>query len=113
MTLKDAGITAIYATEYKRTQQTAEPLARASGIEVTVVPANKTDALVSKLKEREGAALVVGHSNTIPEILNALGASVSFTIADSDYADLFILAAAKPRDVIRLRLPASQANTAQ
>ena len=44
--LKDAGIKAIYTTEYKRTRQTAEPLAKAIGVTATVVPARDMKALV-------------------------------------------------------------------
>jgi broad specificity phosphatase PhoE len=110
LTLKDAGITAIYASEFKRTQQTAAPIARTAGVEVTVVPAKETNTLVGRLKEHQGAALVVGHSNTIPEILKALGASVSFTIEEPDYDNLFVLPAGAPGQMIRLHLPAGQAN---
>ena len=38
--LHDAGITAVYATEFKRTQQTAAPLAKTLAIKPTIVPAN-------------------------------------------------------------------------
>ena len=109
-TLKDAAITAVYATEFKRTQQTAAPIARAAAVEVIVVSANETNTLVAKLKEHQGAALVVGHSNTIPEILKALGPSVAFTIEESDYDNLFVLPAGAPQQLIRLHLPAGQAN---
>jgi phosphohistidine phosphatase SixA len=105
--LKDAGITAIYATELKRTQQTAEPLARRANLEVTIVPAKDTATLISKLKQADGAALVVGHSNTIPEILQALGASTAVTVDDTEYDNLFIVAAADASKSIRLRLPAA------
>jgi phosphohistidine phosphatase SixA len=103
--LKDAGITAIYATELKRTQQTAEPLARALQLEVTVVPAKETATLTSKVKATDGAALVVGHSNTIPQFLQALGATAALAIGDEDYDNLFVLVAGAPTKLIRLHLP--------
>ena len=103
--LKDAGITAIYATELKRTQQTAEPLARALQLEVTVVPAKETATLTSKVKATAGSALVVGHSNTIPQILQALGATATLTIGDDDYDNLFVLSAGAPTKMIHLHLP--------
>ena len=40
--LKDAGITAIYATQYKRTHQTAAPLAAALGVTVVTIPSADT-----------------------------------------------------------------------
>lgn len=88
--VKDVGITAIFATEYKRTQQTAEPLARLTKIPVTVVPAKDTPALVAKLKQVIGCALVIGHSNTLPEIIKALGIETAVTINESDYDDIFV-----------------------
>ncbi len=87
--LKDAGITAIFATEYERTQQTAAPLARALHLDLTVIPAKETDALISKLKETKRNALVVGHSNTLPAIIKALGVATAVEIGEANYDDLF------------------------
>ena len=101
--LKDAGAVAIFATEYKRTQQTAEAISRATGIDVTTVSAKDTPALVEKLKATDGRAVVIGHSNTLPEIIRALGAEKPITIADDEYDNLFIWNRRAPRDVIRLR----------
>jgi phosphohistidine phosphatase SixA len=79
--LKDAEITAIYATELKRTQQTAAPLAQALGLTVIVVPANAVPALIRKVKALPGNALIVGHSNTVPEAIKALGVKRPVQIA--------------------------------
>lgn len=96
--LKDAGISAIFVTDLKRTQQTAEPFAKASNITPTIVPAKETGALVARLKATSGNALVVGHSNTIPDILAALGISDPPEIADEDYDNLFLVTlSAQPR----------------
>lgn len=103
-TLKDAGITAIFASEFKRTQQTAEPLSRAIHVNVTVVPANDTNALVAKLKETQGNALVVGHSNTIPEILKAFGSTAQINIPEEEYTNLFIFSPGSPPSLARMRL---------
>jgi broad specificity phosphatase PhoE len=56
-TLRDANITAIYATEFKRTQQTAAPLAKILGITVTILPAKDNAALIAKLRASTGNAL--------------------------------------------------------
>ena len=100
--LKDAGVSAIFATEYKRTQQTAEELSRATGVEVTVVPAKDTSALVEKLKALDGNAVVIGHSNTLPEIIKALGVEKPVQIAETDYDKLFIWNRSDPREIVRL-----------
>jgi broad specificity phosphatase PhoE len=89
--LKDVRITAVYATEFKRTQETAAPSARAAGVEVTVIPGSERAALIEKLKSGNGNALVVAHSNTVPEILNGLGIAAQIAIADADYDNLFVV----------------------
>lgn len=101
--LRDAGVVAIFATEFTRTQQTAEEVRRATGAPITVVPAKDTAELIEKLKAVDGNALVIGHSNTLPEIIKALGAEKPVTIADSEYDNLFIWNRSAPRDLIRLR----------
>ena len=100
--LKDAGIKAIYTTEYKRTRQTAEPLARALGLEVTVVPARDMEAMVDKLKGMGAPALVVGHSNTVGETIAALGVTEKVTVGDADYDNLFIVTPGATPGLIRL-----------
>lgn len=99
--LKDAKIAAIYTTEYKRTRQTAEPLAGALGIEVTVVPARDLAALVGKLKGG-GNALVVGHSNTVGPIIEQLGVAEPVTLGDEDYDNLFVVVRGEKPALVRL-----------
>jgi phosphohistidine phosphatase SixA len=89
--LADSKITAIYTSEVKRTQQTAAPLAKRLGIEPEAIPAANVSALVEKLRAGTGAALVVGHSNTVPEILKALGAGAVPPINDAEYTRLYVV----------------------
>src|SRR5688500_10858448 len=71
--LADAGITAIYSTEYRRTQDTVKALSTRTGVTVTTVPAGDLAALTAKIKaDPNGIVLVVGHSNTVPEVIKAL-----------------------------------------
>ena len=100
--LKDARITAVYATEFKRTQQTAVPTAAAARLRITQVPGNQTPSLVAKLWSLRGNALVVGHSNTVPEVIKALGFPKPAAIGDGDYDNLFILVRSAPPQLIRL-----------
>jgi broad specificity phosphatase PhoE len=102
--LKDAKIAAIFTTELKRTQQTAAPLAKVLGVTPTIVPSKDTAALVARVKTATGNVLVVGHSNTIPEIAKGLGVSTPIPIADADYDNLFVLSMAKdgPPAVLQL-----------
>jgi len=100
--LKDANITAIYITEFKRTQQTAAPLAKALGITATTVPAKNTAALIAKLRGSNGNALVVGHGNTIADLIKALGISEPINIAENDYDNLFGVVLVEKPQLIRL-----------
>ncbi len=100
--LRDANITAVYATEFKRTQQTAAPLAKALGITVTVLPTQNSAALIAKLRALNGNALVVGHGDTIPNLIKALGVSEPINIAENDYDNLFVLVLHEKPQLIRL-----------
>ena len=90
--LADAGIEAAYASQYKRTQETAMPAAVAAGISVTVVPVTGANAatygneLVTAVNSSgAGAALIVGHSNTVPDTVKAFTGVVITPIGESEY----------------------------
>jgi broad specificity phosphatase PhoE len=90
--LADAGIQAIFATEYRRTADTAKPLASKLGLEISKTAAKDSSALLSELRSRHGnqVVLVVGHSNTVPAIIKAL-CGAALTIGDDEYDNLFIV----------------------
>ena len=91
--LKDAGVTAIYATQARRTVETAEPLAKTLGLEIRVHSYEDTDGLISLLRSQNAKdrVLVVGHWSTIPEILKALGYAGDGKIERSAYDNLFVV----------------------
>ena len=101
-TLRDANITAIYATEFKRTQQTAAPLAKALGITVTILPAKDNAALIAKLRASTGNMLVVGHGDTIPDLIKAFGISDPINIGENDYDNLFAMVPDQKPHLMRL-----------
>ena len=103
--LKDSGITAIFTSEFKRTQETAVPIATSIGITATVVPAKDTAALVAKLRQLNGNALVVGHGDTIPNIVKALGINSPINIPDEDYSELLIVTLGDKPQLFRLHYP--------
>lgn len=92
-TLRDAHIAAIYVTQVKRTQQTAEPLAKKQGIEPTIVNGDDTAALAADIKKdiTTKNVLVVGHSDTLPKVLSQIGISNPPAIGAHDYDLLFVL----------------------
>jgi 2,3-bisphosphoglycerate-dependent phosphoglycerate mutase len=89
----DAGITTIYATQYKRTQQTVKPLANKLRLPVTQVEAKQTPELVKQIHAR-GAGQVIfiaGHNNTVPEIIAAMGGPQMPIIPETEYDNLYVL----------------------
>ena len=104
--LKDAGITAIFATQAKRTVETAEPLAKHLGVEVRVQSYHDTDGLIHRIRTEHGGGrvLVVGHWSTIPLILKALGDQQAIKIEPSEYDNLFVVIPNDDQRPVVLRL---------
>lgn len=96
--VQPTGIKAIYTSQYLRTRSTAEPLAKSLGLEIQQVDASDTPGLVQRiLKEHAGdTVLVVGHSDTVPEIIDALGAGKVPEIADTEFDNLYIVTVTGP-----------------
>jgi phosphohistidine phosphatase SixA len=67
--------THLFATTYKRTRATLEPLATATGLTPTLIDAKDAEAWQRALRELPpgSRAVVVGHSNTLPSLVTALG----------------------------------------
>ena len=103
--LKDSGITAIFTTEFKRTQETAAPTGASAHVTPTVVAAKDTAALVAKLHQLNGNALVVGHGDTIPNLIKALGINTPINIPDADYSELLIVTLGDKPQLFRLHYP--------
>ena len=107
--LGEANISAIYSTPFLRTRHTAQPLAELLGIEIRVTPVSQTmlQDLAETLRTDHGGqtVLVVGHSNTVPPLVNALGAGPFENLTDEEYDDMFVvtLAADGSATVVRLR----------
>jgi broad specificity phosphatase PhoE len=90
--LAESGITAIYATEYRRTQDTAKPIAEKLGLKVLTHKGQDAAALAAVLKSQhvKDVVLVVGHSNTMPSVIKALGGP-AVTVPDSEYDTIYFL----------------------
>ena len=101
--LKDAGITTIVTTKYKRTKQTADPLARALGLTPMEVDPNDLVGLLGRLKKVAGNVLIVGHSNTVPRTIEALGIDTPPAIAETEFDNLFIVTRGEKPSMVRLR----------
>jgi phosphohistidine phosphatase SixA len=102
--LASAGVKAIYTSQFLRTKQTAEPLARQVGFAVTPVTLQSKQSnprevseqsirqIVDKIMERPGeTALVIGHSNSVPDVIKMLGGDTVPVIDEKRFDDLFIV----------------------
>ena len=102
--LEKSGIKAIYTSQFQRTIQTAEPLAKQLGITATPVtlkssPTNPREIseqsikeITDKIYEHAGdGVLVVGHSNSVPAVIKMLGGDMTPTIDEQKFDDLFIV----------------------
>jgi phosphohistidine phosphatase SixA len=81
--LSRSGASRLFATEWKRTQQTLAPLAERSGARVEIVPAGRPEELMARLLELPtgATAVVAGHSNTIPDLVRRLGGRLEGLVA--------------------------------
>jgi phosphohistidine phosphatase SixA len=109
-TLHRAGIQAIFSTPTTRTLQTAQPLAHRLNLPVQQYAANAPKVLVEKVKALRGAVLVVGHSNTLSELVTLFGGAPGAEIADEEYDRVYQLvngADGKVTTVMLTSLPAT------
>ena len=87
-------VRAIYTTQYRRTILLAAPTAKRLGITASVIPGKEIDTLIAKIRShaKDDVVLVVGHSNTVPEIIKGLGVSATVVVGEEDYDNLFVIA---------------------
>lgn len=116
--LADAGVSAVVATQYQRTQLTARPLVDSLKLDVTIVRAGAPlqahlDSVAAAVRRHPAGSvvLVVGHSNTIPGIIAALGGPRMPDLCDGQYSSLFVLniAGGGPPKLIRASYGAADA----
>jgi len=88
-----AGLDVVFTSDAKRTQQTGDIIAGKLGLPINSMNRDDTAALIDTLNfdHEEDTVLIVGHAETIPGILENLGASADTEISQSDFANLFIL----------------------
>jgi phosphohistidine phosphatase SixA len=78
--LGEVGVTRLYCSEFRRTRDTLAPLAEKTGLEVKTIGAADASSLLDELRGLPpgAVAVVAGHSNTVPSLVEALsGAPVS------------------------------------
>ncbi|MGB5211197.1 MAG: phosphoglycerate mutase family protein [Gammaproteobacteria bacterium] len=89
--LQDVPLAAVYVNELSRTRATGEGVAKVTGAPLIELPSTASADLVRELKQHKGEiVLVVGHSNTVPELIRALGGTAE-PISDTDFSQLLVL----------------------
>lgn len=97
-------IRAVFATPTQRAMETAGPLAKRLGLTITSYDPEAPGRLVEQVNGLPGAVLIVGHSNTVPDLVTRFGGSPAPVIGDDDYGTIFIVDPAK-HQVRRMQLP--------
>jgi broad specificity phosphatase PhoE len=96
----------ILVSARKRTAETAAVVAKTTGITPTVIPldASHVQAVAAAVMRAKGVVLVVGHSNTVPAIVTALGGPKLPDLCDASYATMFVVTPAadgRPTQLVR------------
>lgn len=81
----------VWSSPYRRTMQTAQPVADALSIDVDLYDPRDPQALVAKLKSAAADAVVIGHSNTIPELASMLCDCEVQAMTDEDYETAYVV----------------------
>lgn len=102
--LQSAGVKGVYTSQFLRTRQTAEPLAKRLGLSPVSVslgvktshPREVSEESIRELTRRVEAhageaVLIVGHSNSVPEVIRMLGGDAVPKIDESRFDDLFVV----------------------
>ena len=92
--LENKKIKHIYSSNYLRTISTAQPLVEATGVKLELYNTRDSlDYLIEKVKGMKDNILVVGHSNTVDDIVNKItgGNHIPSDLADNQYDNLYIL----------------------
>jgi broad specificity phosphatase PhoE len=90
--LGGSGIRAIYASTTRRAQETAAPLAARLGITPSPYDPRDTSALVGRVRAEAGSVLVVGHSNTVPDLVEQLGGARPGDLSEDRFGEVWRVA---------------------
>ena len=96
-----SGIRAVYASTTRRARETAAPLAARIGVTPAEYDPRDTPALVTRVRAEPGSVLVVGHSNTVPDIVEALGGARPGDLAEDRYGEVWRVA--RPGGAVTVR----------
>ena len=87
---KETGVTAIFTSQFTRTRQTAAPLATATGVTPRVIATDPATAR-SQVLAAGACPFVIGHSDTVPDLIEALGGATDIAIDEQEFDRMFIV----------------------
>jgi broad specificity phosphatase PhoE len=104
--LRDAEISAVYVSQYRRTLQTAQPLLEHLNLKPVSIRADDIANLVLKIRADNAGqvVLVVGHSDTVPDIVRAFGYLDPVKVDSSEFDNLFIVVPRSGEKPVLIRL---------
>ena len=88
---------AIWVSTTRRARESAAPLAARLGLTPREYDPRDTPALIAALAGESGSVLIVGHSNTVPDIVAGLGGARPADLSEADYGDVWIVSRADGR----------------
>ena len=94
----------ILVSDTDRARDTAAPTAQRYGAAVLTYDAGDTPALVAQVLASQGTVLVVGHSNTVPDIVAGLGGTKPAPLVHEDFGDIWHISGPQ-RTTVRSKLP--------
>jgi phosphohistidine phosphatase SixA len=118
--LASAGVGRVITTDFRRTNETAGPLAQALALQPVVInlkngptdlPAHIGRVVDAARASNDGAVLVVGHTVTIPGMITGLGGPEMGEISESEYSNLFVLVGGPKIRVVRSHYGAPDHNS--
>lgn len=87
--LRGKGIVAVFATPTRRAMETGEPLAKALGIAVTPYDPGKPALLAARVAAAGGPVLIIGHSNTVPDLVQLFGGARAAPLSEQDFGTVY------------------------
>jgi len=99
-TLRDSSVDVVYSSDYKRTQDTARPTAARLGVNLQLYDAGDLEPFAEEILREGGRVLVVGHSNTTPEMVRLLGGKPGTPIEEGDEYDRLYMVTVHPSGAV-------------
>lgn len=99
-----AGVSTVFTSALTRTKETAEPILKVLGIAGREMPAAAAVARQARAGDLGAVVLIVGHSNTVPEVIAALGVPAPPVIGETEFDNLFVVTVTEPSGASLLAL---------